>query len=275
MMRMRIGTVLLVAGSALLAPAFADVIRFGETEQPPLRVDALKFSTPTKVAELDMGKLKGEPSRLAWSPDGSQLYVQTLEGAFGQPSAKLRHYVFTVSDGTKKDLQAEPEWAAQYWTRKSGQASPDDGRLKIELKTERRQQRATSVPMGGDLARGAPTTAETGTSAGDAGAAAYGSQTAIAHVMQLKGTTIGEFINSVIVPGLTFGWGPTGSKAIAFAAEKSGRVVVMDEESGKREVAGSKDAILPAWSPNGARLAWLQKDGRRTFVLQVADVSMS
>ena len=243
--------------------------------QTPLRVHNLQVSAPAKLATLDMGKLKGEPSRLAWSPEGSQLYVQTLEGTFGQPNPKLRHYVFAASDGAKKDVDAEPAWAAQYWTAKSGQTSPDDPRLKIELKTEKRQQRTTSVPMGGDLARGVPTTGDTGTSAGDAGAAAYGAQTVTAHVMQLKGTTIGEFINSVIVPGLTFGWGPKESKAVAFTAEKSGRVVVMDEEGGKREVAGSSDALLPAWSPDGTRLAWLQKDGRRTFVLQVANVSAS
>ena len=263
MTRTRIAAALLVLVSSAL------------TAQGPLRVQNLKVSAPAKVAMLDMGRLKGEPSRLAWSPDGSELYVQTLEGTFGQPNAKLRHYVFAFSNGTKKDVDAEPAWATQYWVAKSGQASPDDPRLKIELKTEKRQQRTTSVPMGGDLARGAPTTGDVGTSAGDAGAAAYGAQTVTVHVMQLKGTTIGEFINSVIVPGLTFGWGPKGSKAVAFTAEKSGRIVVMDEEGGKQEVAGSSDALLPAWSPDGARLAWLQKDGRRTFVLQVANVSAS
>jgi hypothetical protein len=243
------------------------------TAQMPLRVDSAKFSEPATVAALDMGKLKGEPGRLSWSPDGSELYLQTREGAFGQPNAKLRHYVFAAANGAKRDLDAEPEWASAYWTMKSAQASPDDPRLKIELKTETRQQRTTSVPMGGDLARGAPTTAETGSSAGDAGAAAYASQKATAHVMQLKGDAIGEFVNSVIVPGLTFGWGPKGSKAIAFTAPQSGRVVVMDADGGKLELRGSKNAILPAWSPDGVNLAWLQQDGRKKFVLQVAHVS--
>lgn len=49
----------------------------------------------------------------------------------------------------------------------------------------------------------------------------------------------------------------------------------MDEQGGKQEVAGSKDAILPAWSADGSRLAWLQKEGRGKFVLQVARVSSS
>ncbi len=241
--------------------------------QPALRVDSAKFTEPSTVATLDMGKLKGEPARLAWSPDGSELYVQTREGAFGQANAKLRHYAFAATNGSKRDLDAEPEWASAYWTHKSAQASPDDAGLKIELKTETRQQRTTSAPMAGAMARGGVSTAETGTSAGDAGAAAYGSQTATVHVMRLKGVTVGEFLNSVIVPGLTFGWAPKGTNAIAYVDPHAGRITVMDGGGGKQEIGSTKDALLPAWSQDGSSLAWLQPDGRRKFVLQVARVS--
>ena len=241
--------------------------------QTAVRVGSAQFSQPSAVATLDMGKLKGEPGRLSWSPDGSEFYLQTREGPFGQPNAKLRHYAVSAASGATRELEGEPDWAAAYWTTKSAQASPDEAQFKIELRTEHRQQRSTSVPMGGDMARGAASTAEAGTSTGDASAAAFGSQANSTHVMELKGESIGEFVNSAIVPGLTFGWGPKGSKAIAFAAPKSGRIVVMDAEGAKREVGGSKDALLPAWSPDGAALAWLQRDGRRKFVLQVARVS--
>lgn len=242
--------------------------------QEPLRVDSLRFAEPVTLTEIDIEKLKGQPSRLAWSPDGSQVYLQTLEGGFGRPDAKLRHYVFTTANGAKQDLQVEPEWASEYWIAKGGQSSPDGPELKIELKSEQRTERTTSVPMGGDLARGGTTTA-TGASANDGVNAAYNSQVIPVHSMLFKGQIVGEFVNSVIVPGLTFGWGPQGTKAIAFAAQKTGRIVVMDEQGGKREVAASKDAILPSWSPDGGRLAWLQKDGRRKFLLQVVRVSTS
>ena len=237
------------------------------------RADSLRFTEPATVVEIDLETLKGQPSRLAWSADGSQLYLQTLEGAFGKPDAKLRHYLFATTNGAKQDLQGEPEWAAEYWVAKSGQAAPA-GPLKIELKSEQRRERTTSVPMGGDLARGG-TTVATGTAANDGVAAAYTSQTVPVHSMLLKGEVVGEFVNSVIVPGLSFGWSPKGTSAIAFAAQNSGRIVVMDEQGHKQEVPGSKDAILPAWSQDGGRLAWLQKDGRRTFLLQVVRVTGS
>jgi dipeptidyl aminopeptidase/acylaminoacyl peptidase len=239
----------------------------------PGSAQGFTVSEPSTVASLDMGRLKGEPSRLAWAPDGSELYIQTREGAFGQADAKLHHYIFSAAKGSKRDVDAEPEWASAYWTAKSAQASPDDPGLKIAVKTETRQQRTTSMPMGGDMARGGSAPAEAGTTSGDALAAAYASQRATVHMMQLKGATVGEFVNSVIVPGLTFGWAPKGTKAIAFTEPKDGRVVVMGAEGATREVEGTEDAVLPAWSQDGARLAWLQQDGRRKYVLRVAGVT--
>lgn len=259
MMRTRTATVALIALPAVLAA------------QSPMRVGTLKLSQPSNVAELDMDKVKGQPSRLAWSTDGTQLYVQTMEGNFGQPGQKLRHYAMTLADGKRQDLQGEPDWASAYWTEKSGQTSPDGPPLTIELKTETRTEKTVSTPMGGELARGG-VGGETGTGAGDALAAAYNQQPIPVNTMLVSGSIVGQFVNSVIVPGLTFGWGPKGSKVIAFTEYKSGRVIVMDDRGEKREVPGSKDAILPAWSADGIRIAWLQRDGKKKFTLQVARV---
>lgn len=146
--------------------------------------------------------------------------------------------------------------------------------LKINLKSETRAERTVSTPMGGDLARGG-TSIASGAAANDGVNAAYNRQTIPVHSMFLNGVLVGEFVNSVIVPGLTFGWGPKGTAIIAYSADKGGRVVVMDDKGTKKEIGRTKDAILPAWSPDATRLAWLQKDGRKTFVLQVARVSVS
>lgn len=251
--------------ASLVAPALAFA-------QSPIDASKLEFGAPTKVAEIDTDRMKGQPARLAWSPDGKELYVQMMEGKFPTPT-KVTHHVFTLADGKKKDVPAEPEWVSPYWTAKSGQASPDAPDFKIDLKSEQRKEKTVSTPMGGDLARGGSGGADGGSSTtGDALSAAYNQQAVPVHTMTLHGEVVGEFVNSVIVPGLTFGWGPKGSQAIAYSA-KNGRVVVMDAKGKKQDVPETKDTLLPAWSPDGAKLAWLQKDGRKKYVLQVADVS--
>jgi len=277
-MRLRTTAALLVIVPALLVgSASEDFIRIGQASQAPLRVDALRIVAPVTLAEIETGK--AQPSRLAWSPDGAQLYVQTLEGGFadlakGLSSAKLRHYVFSAADGTRQESQVEPDWAREYWTGKSDQVSADGRPWNIELKTEERIQNTTSVPRGGDLAKGG-TTVATGAGAEDANAAAFNRQLVRTHSMLLKGEVVGKFENTVIVPGLTFGWGPLGTRAIAFVEQKSGRVVLMDDGGKKREIRGTKEAVLPAWSPDATKVAWLQKDNKRTFLLQVSTVSGS
>lgn len=255
---------------AFLTAAWLTGVSATAFPQAPLDIAALTVSEPAAIAEIDTDRLKGQPSRLAWSPDGSELYLQMMEGGFGQPGARLRHYAFDAGTGRRQDLQAEPTWASAYWTAKSAQSSPD-GAGRIDLKSETRTERTVSTPMGGDLARGGSSVA-TGTAAGDGVAAAYSRQSSLVHSMFFNGELIGEFVNSVIVPGLTFGWGPRGSRVIAFAG-KSGRVVVMDDKGRRKEVERSKDALLPAWSPDASRLAWLQKNGRKNFVLDVSRVT--
>ena len=240
--------------------------------QDAIRADAVKISEPVKVAELDLGKLKGDHvARLAWSADGSQLYVQTLEGNFGLPPKKLRHYVLTVSDGSRKDVDAEPEWATAYWVQKSHHTSPDGQR--IDLKDEVKVEKSVSTPMGGDLARGGGV--GDGSSSGDAIAAASARENVKVITLTFMGATVGLFEGTPLVPGRTFGWGPKGSKAMTYTDTKNGRVVIVDEKGAKQEVSGSKDAILPSWSPDGKKLAWLQKDGKKKHVLHIASVSRS
>ena len=249
------------------------------TAQAPMRVAGLEVSEPTPIVELDMGKLKGEPFRLAWSPDGSQFYVQTLEGSFadastGRANAKLRHYLFEAAPGgAKKDVPGPPDWFAEYWNNKNAQYPQGAPSLRIEAKNEQRRQTTTSAPTGGDLARGGVVPGESGTSAGDVGAAAVATQTVSVTTMVYKEEKIGEFVNTVMVPGLTYGWGPKGSNVLAFAAVGSGRITIVDEQGDKLPIQSSKEGLLPAWSHDGTKLAWLQKDGRKKYQLYVATVN--
>jgi len=72
--------------------------------------------------------------------------------------------------------------------------------------------------------------------------------------------------------GVTYGWGPAGSAALVFVDAK-GRVTLFDRARHKQLVPDSKDATMPAWSPDGGRVAFLQKDGRRKYRLMTSTVT--
>lgn len=235
--------------------------------QGPLAVESAKLDSPATIAELDMGKLKGVPTRLGWSPDGKEFYLQTVEGPLHQPKS-IRHYVIDAVDGKVKDAEAEPAWFREFWMMKSNKTSPDTPSLAIGLSSENRVEKTTSTPTGGDLARGGVGGTE-GTSSTDAITAAHNSQSMTVHVMKLHGQTIGEFVNSVTVPGMTFGWAPKGSQAIAYSEVKGGKLVLMSNTGKKQELAGTKDTSFPMWSSDGTQLAWLQKNGKK-FALKTA-----
>ena len=51
--------------------------------QGGLKAGSLKPSAGTTLAPIDLDKMKGQPYRLAWSSDGSAIYLQMFEGDFG------------------------------------------------------------------------------------------------------------------------------------------------------------------------------------------------
>lgn len=251
-----------------VAPALA-------AQHAPVGVDALTLS-PSQVRTLGAIETSDKPWRLAWSPDGAELYVQILEGDYadaqaGRGNVTFEHHLFSRADGSRKALEGEPDWAREYWTMKSNRHAPNAPEIGIALKNENRIEQTTVVPRGGDLARGGTTT-QTGTGAGDAATAAYNRQNVHVNFYEFRGERIGEFVNSVVVHGLTFGWGPMGTNLLAFATPKDGRIAVMDESGRKKEIAGTKHALLPAWSLDAKTLAWLEKEGRGRFELKILNV---
>jgi hypothetical protein len=225
-------------------------------------VSILKVGAPATVAELDLGKLKGDLRQVGWSPDGTELYVQTSDGA--PPSEKLRHYVLPVAGGAAKPIDAQPEWAKAYWEFKSDRSAPGIGSLMIEL-----EQKLEKTKIG----TGSGRPGEMGIAAGvSADKITEGQQQNVAR-LTLFGETISEFVNQKPIPGLMFSWGPAFSGAIAYTDREFGQLFLLDRNKHKQSVSGVKDALLPAWSIDGTRLAWVQKSGRKKYTLVWATVS--
>jgi len=125
--------------------------------QNPPAADASKMalSIAEPIAELDMGKMKGEPARLAWSPDKMEFYVQTAERDGHGAVKSAKHYVVSAASRT---VRASIE-------NRSGRRSTGRGNrrrprrvaatFKIAVDGPRQESvRATSAPAGGALAKG-------------------------------------------------------------------------------------------------------------------------
>ena len=245
-----------------------------QTGAPTVTTDVTRLGTaaPQAVVEVEVGKLKGEPARLAWSPDGTELYLMTAEKDRAG-TVTPHHFVVSLAKKEIKGVDTEPPWASAYWLWKAGQTAPGVGTFKIDVDTRQETKRSTSSPMGGDLARGSPDVGGTGgTTMGDANSAAMNAQALTIYTLKLKGEVLGEWVNEAVTPGTTFSWAPRGSRAIVFAG-KDGGLVLMDDEMRKTPVVGSKNAVLPAWSDSGTRLAWLERRDRKRFVITTADLT--
>src|SRR5580765_8390031 len=112
---------------------------------------------PAQIATIDLGKIKGSLiCQLAWSPDGTQLYLQTCDEDRAALLKDSFHYLLTMPGDAPKKIDARPNWAADYWAWKSGQSAPRDPSFKIDLQTTTENLSATAHPMAGDLALGNP-----------------------------------------------------------------------------------------------------------------------
>jgi Tol biopolymer transport system component len=234
----------------------------------------MRISTPAQVGTtIDAGKLKGEPTELAWSPDGAKLFLQTSERDSVGMTKNHRYYVLSTRDGKPEQVDAPPAWATEYWTWKSNQFAPGSTTFGIEIKQDFTTVTATSSPMGGDLAKGG-TSGDPGggsTSAGDVAARVAQSQKQQVVSLTLKGENVGQFTGTQFLAGYTFGWSPR-NHLIAYS-HISGRLAIMDEQGNKQQVEGTRKVILPAWSPDAERIAFLQKSGKNNYDLFVVNVT--
>jgi len=212
------------------------------------------FQDPVLVCDVDLNLLKGELRRLSWAPNGESLHIQTHDPRNGD----LYDYIVDLSNREISHAFGEPAWSVEFWQRKSSLAAPGIPSLKLEVTEQNRRTRP--MPFTGGFANGGAQTPDPRNPVD-----AYENEV----TLRFEGEEIGNWINGAPMAGDTFSWGPDGSGALVFA-DKNGRLTLIDRARHKLLVAGVKDAVFPAWSIDGVRVAWLQKVGRKKYRLMHA-----
>lgn len=249
----------------MIIPSLALALVF--TQAPSAKTTLI--SAPVQVGTVDAGKLKGEPTQLGWSPDGTKLFLQTSERDAKGMVRNPRFYMMSASDGRADAIDAPPAWAAEYWAWKSKQFAPGSTTFGIEVKEDQKSVSATAAPMGGALAKGDPGSGGTTTEE----VSGHAAQTQLVRVvsLKLKGENVGEFVGVQFLAGYTFSWSPASMGMVAYA-NPSGRLALMDPQGQKQEIGATKSVILPAWSNDGEKIAFLQKAGKNKYDLFVVAV---
>jgi hypothetical protein len=217
----------------------------------------LSTAAPTVAAELQGSRFSGDPSQLAWSPDNTTLCLQTVDG--DRPPLKTRYYLIRLGDHDFHGVDVAPDWAPKYWDRKSARTPPGHPELVIEVETKTASNKVPTQSLRDKSKNGLMENA----------VAAQNEAGSVVRTLTLKGEAIGRYVDQPLVPGMTFGWSPEALHAVAFA-RPDGRLALMDFEGATRDVDGTTGILLPAWSPDGSTVAYLQKQGRHHYtVMQV------
>ena len=235
------------------------------------------LATPQPAAEIDAGKIKGNITELAWSADGSEFYLQTIDRDRGGHVTGQHHYVVSAKDRSVKSVDRQPPWASKYWAWKAGQAAPGLPSFKIDVSQREETVKSTASPTGGALAKGGTADPAQGTTFEEVANAANQTQKMTVFELKVKNDSIGTWVNEAVIPGVSFSWAPEPLHLLAYAKrdrKDGGPIVVLDAAGEKQELPGTKNATLPAWSDDGKRIAWLEKKDRKTFAILVADISV-
>jgi hypothetical protein len=229
--------------------------------------------SPAAIVEVDTGKLKGEPGMLAWAPDGDSLYLQMNERDRQGAITSTRHYVISIAEKKTAAVDNQPAWVGKYWAWKAAPNSPASPAFKI-TPSERDEVKHAVAPVGelakggGGDSRGLPAS-----TVGEAMSAAATAQTLHIWALAINNETIGEWVNEGVTPGINFSWAPAPAHLIVYAKRDGGPLALLDDGGRKQALAGAKNASFPAWSDDGARIAWLEKKDRRKYDVMIAGIT--
>lgn len=234
--------------------------------QAPQPRPIVELTPPVEWADISAKAIKGRPARLAWADDRATLYLQTAQGET-QQTLSFHHYLLR-KDASPAPLDTQPKWVESYWKWKSAKIFAGDPSLKIEVDTTKE----ALDNLNGTAANRAIylTDSPIGLTGQDLLLAKQSGGTRIVNRLMLKGHVIGEFVDQMIVPGYTFSWSPEDLRLIAYRAQ-SGHLTIMDDEGRTDTVADTKDVLLPAWSDDGAAIAYLQRT-KGHYSLRVLEV---
>lgn len=231
----------------------------------PIDVSRIQVGTPVVVTVIDTGRLKGDVRRLAWSVDSTSLYLQTAEG--NPPLETAHHYLVELAGGLVSPIASEPDWALRYWEMKQDKVAPGMPSLEIQVAQGKENIKTGTGPAGALDRSSSPDSAlAAGPNIVDLANANMGTDRARVVRLSLLGHDIATWRNERVIPGLRFGWGPSGSGALVYVGDK-GELVFFDQSRHRVVASAVKDAVLPAWSADGGRVAYLQKTGRKKYAV--------
>ena len=110
-------------------------------------VSRITLSAPKTLTVVEIDKIDGEPWRLAWSPDGTQLHLAAMKRKGTQ--VQQTDWVIDIQSPTAKPAAPLPEWATKYWEWKSWKSAPGNPAFEITIDQQRKNVSATARPMGG------------------------------------------------------------------------------------------------------------------------------
>jgi len=224
-------------------------------------------SAPKKVAEVDAGTAKGDVVGLAWSGDGAILYLRSAEYDRWR-NERAHHFLFDAASGKMSVVEAIPSWVSSYWMWKSGYVAPGVPEMKLDTETQSQMVTAVGTVRDGGLSqsRADPTQPQI--------ASDYASAQQVATVtLRLKGTVVIESVNKSVQPGAMWGWAPSPIGGLAYVDAKK-RLILIDRNGRTFEVPGTSDVMLPAWSPDGKRIAFVRRADKKKYVISVVEVAV-